>query len=706
MSTEVTIIEDSTPETIEVVVQGPQGPQGAQGPTGVAGPAGRNVSSATISGDNLVLSMSDSTTIDAGNVRGPQGPAGPTGATGATGATGPQGPAGATGPQGPQGLKGDKGDTGATGATGATGPQGPQGIQGIQGPKGDTGDTGPQGPAGPTGATGATGPQGVSISTVTRTSGTGAPGTTDTYTITYSNGTTSTFQVYNGANGSGSGTITSITAGTGLTGGTISSTGTIAVDGTVVALRADLAAVAFSGAYSALSGKPTNVSSFTNDAGYITGINSSAVTTALGFTPENAANKGQANGYASLDGSGLVPSTQLPSYVDDVLEYADLASFPATGATGKIYVAIDTGKTYRWSGSVYVEISASPGSTDAVTEGSTNLYFTNARARGAISVTQNLSYDSSTGVITGPDLSGYLTSATAASTYQTQSGMSSYLTTASAASTYQTQAGMSSYLTTASASSTYLALAGGTLAGSLGFSGTGLRITGDFSNATFANRTLFQTSTTNGNTQVGLIPNGTAVNTAFFAYNNPDPTNASTAALRVNASEAALISGITGSGTYLPMVFLTSNSERGRVDTSGRWGFGMVPLASQGTVQIFGVGVAGGAPATSGNTDANQIALFGAGSVQLSVGTYANGATWIQQRSGTDFSVNYGLVLQPNGGNVGIGTATANSKLTVAGVIESTTGGVKFPDGTTQTTAASAGVTTGKAIAMALVFGG
>jgi hypothetical protein len=96
-------------------------------------------------------------------------------------------------------------------------------------------------------------------------------------------------------------------------------------------------------------------------AGYLTSINSSQVTTALGYTPENAANKGVANGYASLDGAGLVPSTQLPSYVDDVLEYADLASLPATGTTGKIYVTLDTNKIYRWSGTVYVEISSSAG---------------------------------------------------------------------------------------------------------------------------------------------------------------------------------------------------------------------------------------------------------------------------------------------------------------------------------------------------------
>ena len=68
---------------------------------------------------------------------------------------------------------------------------------------------------------------------------------------------------------------------------------------------------------------------------------------------------GIANGVAGLDSNGLIPSSQLPSYVDDVLEYSSSSSFPATGSTGKIYVALDTNKTYRWGGSEYVEISES-----------------------------------------------------------------------------------------------------------------------------------------------------------------------------------------------------------------------------------------------------------------------------------------------------------------------------------------------------------
>ena len=71
----------------------------------------------------------------------------------------------------------------------------------------------------------------------------------------------------------------------------------------------------------------------------------------------NTSLKGASNGVAELDSTGKVPSSQLPSYVDDVLEYNSLSNFPTTGETGKIYVAKDTNKTYRWSGTAYVEIS-------------------------------------------------------------------------------------------------------------------------------------------------------------------------------------------------------------------------------------------------------------------------------------------------------------------------------------------------------------
>jgi hypothetical protein len=177
--------------------------------------------------------------------------------------------------------------------------------------------------------------------------------------------------------------------------------------------RAAISFTAGSGAYNNTTGVitiPTNTNQLTNGAGFISGITSSNVTTALGFTPESTSNRGVANGYATLDGTGKVPSAQLPSYVDDVLEYTTLATFPITGTSGIIYVTQDTNKTYRWTGSAYVEISPSPGTTDSLTEGTTNKYYTDTRSRSAISFTAGSgAYNSVTGVITIPTNTNQLT---------------------------------------------------------------------------------------------------------------------------------------------------------------------------------------------------------------------------------------------------------------------------------------------------------
>jgi hypothetical protein len=106
----------------------------------------------------------------------------------------------------------------------------------------------------------------------------------------------------------------------------------------------------------------------------------SANITVTDSTAEKTANKNQASGYAGLDSSGHIPAALWPSAMDEIVEYANLAAFPGTGATQTIYLALDTGKFYRWSGSTYGEISPSPGSTDSVPEGSVNLYYTQARA--------------------------------------------------------------------------------------------------------------------------------------------------------------------------------------------------------------------------------------------------------------------------------------------------------------------------------------
>jgi len=129
--------------------------------------------------------------------------------------------------------------------------------------------------------------------------------------------------------------------------------------------------------------------------------------------------------------------------------------------------------------------------------------------------------------------------------------------------------------------------------GNLTFTGKGNRIIGDFSNATVANRVMFQTSTANSATSIYAIPSGTSSTSQFVAVNNSDPTNASVLQLQVNATDYQIRGGITGTGTYLPMTFYTGGSERARIDINGLTGFGtasatsMLQTAGSSSVSAF-----------------------------------------------------------------------------------------------------------------------
>lgn len=249
-----------------------------------------------VSGTNIKTIHGESI-LGSGNIDvvGPQGPEGPQGPKGDTGDTGPQGPQGIQGIQGPKGDTGDTGPQGPQGETGATGPQGPKGDTG------DTGPTGPQGPQGPAGADGLTTDISVNGNTYTQVSGTitlpNYPDLTGYATeswvgqqgyitgITSSDVTTALgYTPYNSTNPAGYITgITSsmVTTALGYTPGTSNFSGdyddlTNKPDLSIYAESSDLATVATTGDYDDLLNKPTipvvptNVSAFTNDAGYIT----------------------------------------------------------------------------------------------------------------------------------------------------------------------------------------------------------------------------------------------------------------------------------------------------------------------------------------------------------------------------------------------------------------------------------------------------
>jgi hypothetical protein len=179
-------------------------------------------------------------------------------------------------------------------------------------------------------------------------------------------------------------------AGEAGTSATAAASSATAADAARVAAEA-AAAAAGGGAVSSVAGKTGAVTLVKADVGLGNVDNTSDADKPVSTAQATAINariasteKGAANGVAPLGADSKIASTYLPSYVDDVLEAANFAALPGTGETGKIYTTLDNGKIYRWSGSAYVEISASPGSTDSVTEGSTNLYFTAQRVRDAV----------------------------------------------------------------------------------------------------------------------------------------------------------------------------------------------------------------------------------------------------------------------------------------------------------------------------------
>jgi hypothetical protein len=125
--------------------------------------------------------------------------------------------------------------------------------------------------------------------------------------------------------------------------------------------------------------------------------------------------------------------------------------------------------------------------------------------------------------------------------------------------------------------------------GNLTFTGTGNRITGDFSNATASNRVAFQSSTTNGATTIEVIPNGTGTSAGLFLESDSTITNSSALGLSlVGGTDARIQSLIRGSGTFLPMTFYTGGAERLRIDTSGKVLIGTTAAASSELFRVNG----------------------------------------------------------------------------------------------------------------------
>lgn len=146
----------------------------------------------------------------------------------------------------------------------------------------------------------------------------------------------------------------------------------------------------------------------------------------------------------------------------------------------------------------------------------------------------------------------------------------------------------SSWLTAYLPATGYLALSGGTMTGSLAFSGTGLTIGGDFSNATASSRLAFQSTTTNGATIVGAKPNGTGTASYMQVFNAADADNAAYGYMGINTTALTFNSNKTGTGTALPMTFATSAGEVARATTDGNWLIGSSTDNGTDKLQVTG----------------------------------------------------------------------------------------------------------------------
>ena len=213
--------------------------------------------------------------------------------------------------------------------------------------------------------------------------------------------------------------------------------------------------------------------------------------------------------------------------------------------------------------------------------------------------------------------------------------------------------------------------------GNATFTGTSSRILGDFSNTTIINRLAFQTSTTNGTTGIYALPNGTATAASWQATNTADPTNTSKILIATNGStDVQLVSGINGTGTYLPLSFFTNGSGQFAINTSGAWGIGSVAASTVNYGTSGQAFISGGSAA---QPTWGTLGIAGGGTGLTS--TPANGALDIGNGTGftrTTLTQGTGMTITNASGSITIANAGVTSLTGTASqvTVSASTGGV------------------------------
>jgi hypothetical protein len=202
-------------------------------------------------------------------------------------------------------------------------------------------------------------------------------------------------------------------------------------------------------------------------------------------------------------------------------------------------------------------------------------------------------------------------------------------------------------------------------------------IQGDFDNATLNNRTKLQTTTTNATTNVYVVPNGSSTSAGVSVANNSSLTNASKIVMATNGTtDTQIISGVNGSGTYLPLNFYTNNALSMTIDTANNVGIGTASPARKLQVQTATTGTVDAISWSDNATDTGYLGIVSGGGARLWAGGFlafgaGGGASYTERMRiesggsllvGTTTAISgFNMVLQHGSSGAGAGLATVTT---------------------------------------------